>query len=48
MMMAAIGVWLAATVSHDAMFALSLVLTVGSLAALVLYAMRARANAGVC
>jgi MFS transporter, DHA1 family, multidrug resistance protein len=48
MMTAAIGVWLAATVSHQAMFALGVVLTVGSLVALVLYAMRARANEGVC
>jgi DHA1 family bicyclomycin/chloramphenicol resistance-like MFS transporter len=43
MMGAAIGVWLAATVSHDAMFALGIVLTVASLAASGLYAMRARA-----
>jgi DHA1 family bicyclomycin/chloramphenicol resistance-like MFS transporter len=40
MMGAAIGVWLAATVSHDAMFALGIVLTVASLLALGLYAMR--------
>src|SRR4030081_784498 len=43
MMGAAIGVWLAATVSHDAMFALGIVLTAASLLALVLYTMRARA-----
>jgi DHA1 family bicyclomycin/chloramphenicol resistance-like MFS transporter len=42
MMSAAIGVWLAATISHQAMFALGIVLTVFSLAALALYAMRAR------
>jgi DHA1 family bicyclomycin/chloramphenicol resistance-like MFS transporter len=40
MMAAAIGVWLAATVSHQAMFALGIVLTVASLLALVLYTMR--------
>ncbi len=44
MMGAAIGVWLAATVSHQAMFALGIVLTAASLLALVLYTMRARAN----
>jgi MFS transporter, DHA1 family, multidrug resistance protein len=44
MMAAAIGVWLAATVSHQAMFALGLVLTVASLVAVVLYAMRAKAS----
>src|SRR5258708_4644889 len=43
MMGAAIGVWLAATVSDDAMFALGIVLTVASLLAIVLYTMRARA-----
>ena len=43
MMGAAIGVWLAATVSRDAMFALGTVLTVASLLALGLYAMRAKA-----
>jgi DHA1 family bicyclomycin/chloramphenicol resistance-like MFS transporter len=43
MMGAAIGVWLAATVSHEAMFALGIVLTVASLLAVGLYAMRARA-----
>jgi DHA1 family bicyclomycin/chloramphenicol resistance-like MFS transporter len=44
MMGAAIGVWLAATVSHDAMFALGIVLTVASLLAVALYAMRIKAN----
>jgi DHA1 family bicyclomycin/chloramphenicol resistance-like MFS transporter len=43
MMAAAIGVWLAATVSHQAMFALGIVLTVASLLALVLYTMRKKA-----
>jgi DHA1 family bicyclomycin/chloramphenicol resistance-like MFS transporter len=43
MMGAAIGVWLAATVSHEAMFALGIVLTVASLVALGLYTMRAKA-----
>jgi len=43
MMGAAIGVWLAATVSHDAMFALGIVLTVATLTAIGLYTMRARA-----
>src|SRR5437763_5608286 len=38
----AIGVYLAATVSHEAMFALGIVLVVASLAAVALYAMRAR------
>jgi DHA1 family bicyclomycin/chloramphenicol resistance-like MFS transporter len=42
MMNAAIGVWLAATVSHDAMFALGVVLTVFSLVAVGLYTLRAR------
>jgi DHA1 family bicyclomycin/chloramphenicol resistance-like MFS transporter len=42
MMSAAIAVWLAATVSHDALFALGMVLTVASLVAVGLYAMRAR------
>jgi DHA1 family bicyclomycin/chloramphenicol resistance-like MFS transporter len=42
MMGAAIGVWLAATVSHEAMFALGVVLTVACLLAVALYAMRAR------
>src|SRR5258708_6210959 len=40
MMGAAIGVYLAATVSHEAMFALGIVLTVASLSAVALYAMR--------
>jgi MFS transporter, DHA1 family, multidrug resistance protein len=43
MMGAAIGVWLAATVSHQAMFALGIVLTVASLTAMGLYTVRARA-----
>src|ERR1700716_3234424 len=43
MMGAAIGVYLAATVSHQAMFALGIVLTVAALLALGLYAMRAKA-----
>jgi MFS transporter, DHA1 family, multidrug resistance protein len=42
MMSAAIAVWLTATVSHDAMFALGIVLTVASLLALGLYTMRAK------
>jgi MFS transporter, DHA1 family, multidrug resistance protein len=42
MMGAAIGVWLAATISRDAMFALGLVLIMGSLLALALYTMRTR------
>jgi DHA1 family bicyclomycin/chloramphenicol resistance-like MFS transporter len=41
MMGAAIGVWLAATVSHEAMFALGIVLTMASLLALGVYTMRA-------
>jgi DHA1 family bicyclomycin/chloramphenicol resistance-like MFS transporter len=40
MMNAAAGVWLAATVSHEAMFALGAVLTIFSLAALGLYALK--------
>jgi DHA1 family bicyclomycin/chloramphenicol resistance-like MFS transporter len=44
MMGAAFGVWLAATISHDAMFALGIVLTIASLLALVLYAMRKKAG----
>jgi DHA1 family bicyclomycin/chloramphenicol resistance-like MFS transporter len=44
MMSAAIAVWLAASVSHEALFALGIVLTVASLVAVGLYAMRARAN----
>jgi len=43
MMAAAIGVYLAATVSHQAMLALGIVLTVGSLLAIGLYTMRVRA-----
>jgi MFS transporter, DHA1 family, multidrug resistance protein len=44
MMGAAIGVWLAATVAREAMFALGIVVTIASLAALGLYAMRTKAN----
>jgi DHA1 family bicyclomycin/chloramphenicol resistance-like MFS transporter len=44
MMAAAIGVWLAATISHQAMFALGIVLTVAALLALVLYTMRNKAG----
>jgi DHA1 family bicyclomycin/chloramphenicol resistance-like MFS transporter len=44
MMGAAIGVWLAATVSREAMFALGIVLTIASLLALGLYTMRAKAS----
>jgi MFS transporter, DHA1 family, multidrug resistance protein len=44
MMGAAIGVWLAAAISHEAMFALGIVLTVASLLALVLYTMRKKAS----
>ena len=43
MMTAAIGVWLAATISHQALFALGVVLTVFSLVAVGLYALRAKA-----
>ena len=43
MMTAAIGVWLAATISHDALFALGVVLTVFSLAAVGLYTLQAKA-----
>jgi DHA1 family bicyclomycin/chloramphenicol resistance-like MFS transporter len=43
MMAAAIGVWLAASVSHEAMFALGIVLTVASLVAMGLYTLRATA-----
>lgn len=43
MMAAAIAVWLAAAISHDAMFALGIVLTVASLAAVGLYALRGKA-----
>ncbi|NOJ42758.1 multidrug effflux MFS transporter [Bradyrhizobium australiense] len=44
MMTAAIGVWLAATISRDALFALGVVLTVFSLLAVALYTRRARPN----
>jgi DHA1 family bicyclomycin/chloramphenicol resistance-like MFS transporter len=44
MMTAAIGVWLAATISHDALFALGVVLTVFSLVAVGLYTLRAKAR----
>jgi MFS transporter, DHA1 family, multidrug resistance protein len=40
MMNAAVGVWLAAAVSHDAMFALGVVLTIFSVAALSLYRLK--------
>ena len=43
MMAAAIGVWLATTVSHEAMFALGIVLTIASLMPLGLYTMRTKA-----
>ncbi|WP_027584345.1 multidrug effflux MFS transporter [Bradyrhizobium sp. Ai1a-2] len=42
MMNAAIGVWLAANVSHEAMFGLGVVLTAFSLMAVGLYALRAK------
>ena len=42
MMGAACGVWLVAAISHEAMFALGLVLTMASLLALVLYTMRTK------
>ncbi len=42
MMTAAIGVWLTATVSHEAMFGLGIVLTVFSLIAVGLYTLRAK------
>ena len=44
MMTAAIGVWLAATISHEALFALGVVLTVFSLVAVGLYTLRAKAD----
>jgi DHA1 family bicyclomycin/chloramphenicol resistance-like MFS transporter len=44
MMTAAIGVWLAATISHEALFALGVVLTAFALAAVVLYGLRAKAR----
>jgi DHA1 family bicyclomycin/chloramphenicol resistance-like MFS transporter len=43
MMAAAIAVWLAAAISHDAMFGLGIVLTAASLAAVALYAARTKA-----
>jgi DHA1 family bicyclomycin/chloramphenicol resistance-like MFS transporter len=43
MMAAAIGVWLAATISHQALLALGIVLTATSLMAVGLYAMRTKA-----
>jgi DHA1 family bicyclomycin/chloramphenicol resistance-like MFS transporter len=46
MMGAAIGVWLTARVSHQAMFALGMVLTIASLLAAGLYTMRARTTQG--
>jgi len=42
MMAAAIGVWLTATISHQAMFALGIVLTAASFAAIGLYTLRTR------
>ena len=44
MMTAAIGVWLAATISQEALFALGVVLTVFSLAAVGLYTLRTKAR----
>src|SRR3954471_10326256 len=44
MMSAAVGVWLAATVTRDAMTALGIVLTVASLGALLLYTLRQKAS----
>ena len=44
MMTAAIGVWLAATISHEALFALGVVLTVFSLTAVGLYTVRTKAG----
>jgi DHA1 family bicyclomycin/chloramphenicol resistance-like MFS transporter len=44
MMAAAIGVWLTATISNQAMFALGIVLTAASFAAIGLYAMRTRTS----
>src|SRR5438445_809520 len=44
MMGAAIGVYLAATVSHEAMFALGIVVVAASLLAVALYAMRAKSS----
>lgn len=45
MMTAAIGVWLAATISREALFALGVVLTAFSLVAFGLYTLRAKARA---
>ena len=45
MMTAAIGVWLAATISHEALFALGMVLTMFSLAAIGLHTLRAKVRA---
>jgi DHA1 family bicyclomycin/chloramphenicol resistance-like MFS transporter len=42
MMTAAIGVWLAATISPEALFALGAVLTVFSLVAVGLYTLRTK------
>jgi DHA1 family bicyclomycin/chloramphenicol resistance-like MFS transporter len=44
MMTAAIGVWLAATIAQDALFALGVVMTVFSLLAVGLYTMRTKAG----
>jgi DHA1 family bicyclomycin/chloramphenicol resistance-like MFS transporter len=44
MMAAALGVWLAAAITRDAMTALGIVLTIASLLALLFYAMRAKAR----
>ncbi len=44
MMNAAIGVWLAATISHEALFALGVVLTVFSFVAVGLYTLRAKSK----
>jgi DHA1 family bicyclomycin/chloramphenicol resistance-like MFS transporter len=44
MMGAAFGVWLAAAISHQAMFALGIVLVAASLLALLLYMMRKKAS----
>jgi MFS transporter, DHA1 family, multidrug resistance protein len=44
MMSAAIGVWLTATISHQAMFALGIVLTAASLLAMGLYTLRAKST----
>lgn len=44
MMTAAIGVWLTAAISHQALFSLGVVLTVFALVAFALYALRARAR----